>query len=147
MRNLVIAFVLCSTLSACAGNKAFLSNDTLIDNGDGTILSEKFNLQWQQKISKRFNSAEDAVEYVENLSLGGHSDWRIPSKAESHNLFFSMDFGKSNAKDMQMKMDRSMWVKLENGTLQAGTWDAGETCCIVRTFKKDSKGGVRAVRP
>jgi len=58
-----------------------------------------------------------------------------------------MDFGKSNAKDMDMKMDGSMWVVLENGQLQAGAWDAGETCCIVRTFKKDSKGGVRAVRP
>jgi len=147
MRNRAIALVLCAILSACAGNNASLSNDTLVNNGDGTVLSEKFNLQWQQKISKRFNSAEEAAEYVKNLALGGHTDWRIPSKAESHNLFFSMDFGKSNAKNLQMKMDRSMWVELENGALQAGTWDAGETCCIVRTFKKDSKGGVRAVRP
>ena len=147
MRNLVIAIILAASLSACAGINKSLSNDILINKGDGTIISEKFQLQWQQDISKRFTNTVDAEEYVNNLTLGGYSDWRIPTKAESHNLFFSMDFGKSNAKDMDMKMDGSMWVVLENGQLQAGAWDAGETCCIVRTFKKDSKGGVRAVRP
>ncbi len=40
-----------------------------------------------------------------------------------------------------------MWLELENRTLQAGTWDTGETSGIVRTLKKDSKSGVRAVRP
>ncbi len=147
MKTLVIAIALCASLSACAGNNTSLSNDTLINNGDGTILSEKFKLQWQQNISKRFKNAEDAEKYVKSLSLGGHNDWRIPTKAESHNLFFSMDFGNSTAKEMEMKMDGSMWVMLDNGKLQAGAWDAGETCCIVRTFKKDGKGGVRAVRP
>ncbi len=147
MRNLVITICLSVALSACAGNNSNLSDDILTNKGDGTILSEKFQLQWQQKKSKRFTNAENAHVYVDELNLAGHSDWRIPTKAESHNLFFSMDFGKSNAKDMQMKMDGSMWVILDDGTLQAGAWDAGETCCIVRTFKKDSKGGVRAVRP
>ena len=131
----------------CSMQSNTLSDDTLIDQGNGTILSEQFQLQWQQSISKRFDSAEEAQEYVQNLTLGGHSDWRIPTKAESHNLYFSMDFGKSDSKDMKMKMDSSMWVVLDDGTLQAGAWDAGETCCIVRTFKKDIRGGVRAVRP
>lgn len=147
MRNFVICIFLCSALSACAGNNSSLSNDILTNKGDGTILSEKFQLQWQQDKSKRFASAKDVQEYVDKLNLGGYTDWRIPTKAESHNLFFSMDFGKSNAKDMEMKMDGSMWVIMDDGKLQAGAWDAGETCCIVRTFKKDSKGGVRAVRP
>ncbi len=147
MRNLAISIVLSVFLSSCAGNNSSLSNDTLTNNGDGTIFSEKFQLQWQKSISKRFNNMEDAEEYVKSLSLGGHNDWRIPTKAESHNLFFSMDFGNANAKDLQMKMDGSMWIVLDNGQIQAGAWDAGETCCIVRTFKKDSKGGVRAVRP
>ena len=147
MRYLAMAVLLTATLSACAGNNNSLSDDILLNKGDGTIFSEKFQLQWQQNISKRFRSADDAQNYVNNLTLGGYSDWRIPTKAESHNLFFSMDFGKSNAKDMDMKMDGSMWVVLDNDQLQAGAWDAGETCCIVRTFKKDSKGGVRAVRP
>lgn len=131
----------------CSTQNSTLSNDTLINQGDGTVVSKQFQLQWQQKISKRFDSAKEAQEHVHNLRLGGHSDWRIPTKAESHNLFFSMDFGKSISKDMKMQLERSMWVVLDDGTLQAGAWDAGETCCIVRTFKRDSRGGVRAVRP
>ena len=51
-----------------------------------------------------------------------------------------MDFGKSNAKDVQMKMDGFMWVMMDDGKLQAGAWDAGKTCYIVRTFKKDGEG-------
>jgi len=147
MRSSLVIVCLSVVLSACAGNNNTLSNDILTNKGDGTILSEKFQLLWQQDKSKRFTNAEDAQAFVNKLNLGGYTDWRIPTKAESHNLFFSMDFGKSNAKDMQMKMDGSMWVILDDGKLQAGAWDAGETCCIVRTFKKDSKGGVRAVRP
>lgn len=143
----VVLLVALLFVPACSMQNSALSHDTLINKGDGTVFSEQFQLQWQQKISKRFDSAEEAQEYVRNLSLGGHSDWRIPTKTESHNLFFSMDFGKSNPKKMGMHMDRSMWVTLADGSLQAGAWDAGETCCIVRTFKKDSRGGVRAVRP
>lgn len=147
MKHSLITLCLCVLLSACASNNSGLSDDILTNEGNGIILSQKFQLQWQQDKSKRFTSAEDAQAYVEKLNLGGYTDWRIPTKAESHNLFFSMDFGKSNAKEMEMKMDGSMWVLMDDGKLQAGAWDAGETCCIVRTFKKDSKGGVRAVRP
>jgi len=137
--------ILCSlALTACASNQ---TADILTIDDNGIIISEKFNLMWQQDKSKLFSSALDAQKHVDKLRLGGYSDWRIPTKAESHNLFFSIDFGSSNAQDLNMKMDGSIWVVMDKGDLQAGAWDAGETCCIVRTFKEDGKGRVRAVRP
>lgn len=147
MKKTVISIGLILSLAACAGTGSDNSADVLTMSGDGVVHSERFNLMWQQNRSKLFSSATDAQHYVQNLRLGGYSDWRIPSKSESHNLFFSLDFGSSNAKDLGMKMDGSMWIVTEGGKLQSGAWDAGETCCITRTFLHDSRGRVRAVRP
>jgi hypothetical protein len=144
MRSVLLSIFCGLALTACAGNQ---TADTLTVDDKGIVRSEKFSLMWQQDKSKKFSSSSDAQKYVDALRLGGYSDWRIPTKAESHNLFFSLDFGSSNARELDMKMDGSIWVVMDKGALQAGAWDAGETCCIVRTFKKDDRGSVRAVRP
>ncbi len=104
------------------------------------------HLQKQDK-SHYYSTAAEAQKYVSDLTLGGYTDWRLPTKAESHNLFFSLDFGESDAKKLGMKMGGAIWIQMENEEIIAGEWDAGETCCIIRTLKKNSRGKVRAVRP
>lgn len=147
MTKILISIGLLVILSGCAGEKTNRSADILTNSGNGIVSSERFQLMWQQDRSKLLHSAAEAQEYVDTLRLGGYADWRIPTKAESHNLFFSLDFGESKAKELDMKMNGSIWVIMEDGTIQAGTWDAGETCCITRTFLREAKGRVRAVRP
>lgn len=115
LRTLLLFFVLLS-LTSCAGSDSS-SKDTLTLRGDGVVYSEKFALMWQQDDSKRFSSAAEAQAYAEQLTLGGYDDWRIPTKAESHNLYFSMDFGETMVTDLGMKLDRSLWVQFADGTL------------------------------
>lgn len=147
MKKPVLLFSLLLSITACSSNSGTAARYTMSHASDGIVLSEKFDLMWQQKESRLFSSPEEAQQYADNLTLGGYTDWRIPTKAESHNLYFSLDFGETTAKDLNMKMDRSMWVEFKDGELVPGVWDAGDTCCIVRTFKKDRRARVRAVRP
>ncbi len=60
------------------------------DNGDGTITDLKTGLVWQQVPTSEDFSWADAVEYCENLELGGYTDWRMPSCKE---LYSISDFG------------------------------------------------------
>ena len=53
----------------------------LTDNGDGTVTDNHTGLVWQQAESATM-TWENALVYAENLSLGGHSDWRLPNIKE-----------------------------------------------------------------
>ncbi len=133
-------------LAACAGKSGSPSEDILSKVAEGIVKSENYELLWQQDKSRNFSTAAEAQEYAGNLRLGGYTDWRIPTKAESHNLFYSIDFGESSAKELGLRMDGAIWVELDNGEAITGEWDTEDTCCIVRIFVESEKGRVRAVR-
>ncbi len=59
------------------------------DNGDGTITDLNTGLTWQKEPPTKGYSWQEAHDYCENLELGGHSDWRLPSAKE---LFSISDF-------------------------------------------------------
>ena len=52
------------------------------NNGNGTINDNITNLMWQQIDGGEMTHA-NAVIYADNLVLGGHSDWRLPTPRES----------------------------------------------------------------
>ena len=56
------------------------------DNGDGTVSDNNTDLMWQQLPSDDQMSYATAVEYCENLVLGGYDDWRLPTSKEMFNL-------------------------------------------------------------
>ena len=65
----------------------------LIDNGDGTITDPNSGLMWKQTDAwldmHKFYTWQDQPSYVEKFNkekFAGHSDWRIPSKAEATTL-------------------------------------------------------------
>ncbi|QTA82764.1 LVIVD repeat-containing protein, DUF1566 [Desulfonema limicola] len=51
-------------------------------NGDGTVTDIQTDLKWQQNGSEIEMSWEDALTYCEILTLGGYSDWRLPTIKE-----------------------------------------------------------------
>ena len=60
---------------------------TYQDNGDGTVTDKVTGLMWQQTDGGEM-TWEQAIIYAKNLSLGGHSDWRLPFAKE---LFSILD--------------------------------------------------------
>lgn len=49
------------------------------DNGDGTITDNVTGLIWTQELSTSAMSWSEASEYCESLTIGGYSDWRLPT--------------------------------------------------------------------
>ena len=71
----------------------FLINPpSLKDNGDGTITDYTTGLMWQKTDGGEMTN-ENAVTYCTNLSLGGYSDWRLPTSQE---LFSINNYSFSN---------------------------------------------------
>jgi hypothetical protein len=68
-----------------------LSNDVstatggYTDNGDGTVTDISTGLTWQ-KASSSGKTWEQALAYCEGLSLGGNTDWRLPTIKELRSL-------------------------------------------------------------
>ncbi len=56
------------------------------DNNNGTISDNATGLMWQQSDSEEGLDWETALNYAENLELGGHSDWRLPNAKELHSI-------------------------------------------------------------
>ena len=53
-----------------------------IDNGDGTVTDTVTRLMWQQETAPVTMTWEQALAYGETSTLGGYSDWRLPSVKE-----------------------------------------------------------------
>lgn len=54
----------------------------LVNNGDGTVTDTNTGLMWQKRGSGEYMDWENAIIYAENLTLAGHSDWRLPDQKE-----------------------------------------------------------------
>ena len=55
------------------------------DNDDGTVSDEVTGLMWQ-KADGHEMTWENAAAYADSLSIGGYSDWRLPTPHELFNL-------------------------------------------------------------
>lgn len=58
------------------------SLNRFVDKGDGTITDTQTNLLWQKQDDGYKRTLEEAKAYCNELSLGGHDDWRLPTIAE-----------------------------------------------------------------
>jgi hypothetical protein len=65
----------------------------LTDNGDGTVFDNITGLTWEQKTATTEAytfTFDDAVAYCNDLTLGGQTDWRVPTRKELSTL---LNFG------------------------------------------------------
>lgn len=67
------------------GNTSYGINN-FVDNNNGTITDNATGLMWQQADDGTMRNWENALSYCENLSLGGHTDWRLPNAKELHSI-------------------------------------------------------------
>jgi len=63
------------------------------DNGDGTVTDSGTGLVWQQAVPTTTYAQTAALAYCAGLSLGGYTDWRLPSYVE---LLSIVDFSAYN---------------------------------------------------
>ena len=62
------------------------------DNGNGTVTDQATGLMWQQGDSGSGMIWEDALDYCEDLTLAGLSDWRLPDAKELQSI---VDYSRS----------------------------------------------------
>jgi pimeloyl-ACP methyl ester carboxylesterase len=58
---------------------------SLVDNSNGTVTDNATGLMWQQEEPGPM-LWDSALSYCEGLSLGGHTDWRLPNTKELESL-------------------------------------------------------------
>ena len=66
----------------------------LADNGDGTVTDKLTGLMWEQKTEEgepKTYAYSDALTYCDTLTLGSHSDWRVPTRKEFSTI---LNFGR-----------------------------------------------------
>ena len=70
------------------------------NNGDGTVTDNNTGLIWEQKTDDDGSRDKDltytweqALDYCENLRLGGHTDWRLPNYKELESLIDLEEYG------------------------------------------------------
>ena len=83
------------------GNTQYGQNN-FVNNGDGTITDQATGLMWQQADDGTTRDWEAALSFAEGLTLGGHSDWRLPNAKELQSIVDysrSRDFTQSAAID------------------------------------------------
>lgn len=67
------------------GNVDYGKNN-FVDNGDGTVTDLATGLMWQQADDGTARDWQEALAYAENLTLGTHSDWRLPNAKELQSI-------------------------------------------------------------
>lgn len=91
-----------------------------VDNGDGTVTDYNNRLMWQKDLA---GGVWARAIHTADISIGGHSDWRLPSREELMGLYHSVcksmmlvkndDYWSSS----QYKNNYGAWVvNFRNGT-------------------------------
>lgn len=62
-----------------------IQNYVFKDNGDGTVFDSNTGLMWKKDEGPELNW-EEALKYCQELNLGGHSGWRLPTIREMGSL-------------------------------------------------------------
>ncbi|MFO7728089.1 MAG: DUF1566 domain-containing protein [Desulfonatronovibrio sp.] len=83
-----MAFILCLTGLVISGTAFGAGGPQCEDNGDGTVTDNGSGLMWQKATAGEMEWHQ-AMSYASSLSLGGHSDWGLPSKDELKGLYNS----------------------------------------------------------
>jgi hypothetical protein len=81
-----VAQSVCSSFLYVRAVRGGQSSNNFVDNSDGTISDTSTGLMWQKATAPGTFSWEEALTYCENLTLGGHSDWRLPNRNELQSI-------------------------------------------------------------
>jgi hypothetical protein len=140
---LVLLALLLLSLQGCAGKS---SQQARLQNlGNGICQDTVSGRMWQIEKSQMTTDLKDAEQYVRALTLGGHSDWRLPTVDELYDLNYLFDLFQNG--DCALDRKGNYWSGEKDGQGKAGAWEISDQCDPVRQYAPSNKGYIRAVRP
>jgi Protein of unknown function (DUF1566)/Short C-terminal domain len=86
MQKLLVFLFCLFLLSSCADSSEEIKKQ-FQDNGQGIVTDETTKLMWAARDNQQNITWQDAVDYCEQYSIGGYSDWRMPKQVELAALF------------------------------------------------------------
>ena len=113
MKNILLLCILTGVVSA-----------DFVRNSDRTVTDTKTRLMWQDNtdaktVTKKW---QEAIDYCENLSLAGYSDWRLPNYNELESI---IDYGKYNPAidpSFQNVVSDTYWSSVTNASATGDAW-------------------------
>lgn len=133
---LVVSMVGCAGMSGSA-RYAIPVEGVLQDTSTGQM--------WQLERSKRFASFQEAETYAEQVTLGGYSDWRLPTIYELYDLNYLFDLHKNGK--IILNREGNYWSGEKDGEGMIGAWAISDQCDPSRQYETGKAGYVRVVRP
>lgn len=118
-----------------------------VDNSNGTVTDTATGLTWQKATAPGTYTWEQALAYCEALTLGGRSDWRLPTRKELRSI---VDYSRYNpAINTTYFPDTAAswyWSSTTYAFYTNAAWGVGfDYGYDYHSYKRDS-GYVRAVR-
>ncbi|MBF0468950.1 MAG: DUF1566 domain-containing protein [Desulfamplus sp.] len=116
---------------------------------DGIIIDLTTGLMWEQATGDNGNMMiwEEALDYCENLTLGGHADWRLPTVKELRTIVDYTRKSPAINKDIFFDAETSFyWSSTTDSTNTANIWGIYFVSGVGISGVKDNISHVRAVR-
>ncbi len=98
----ITAVSLTISLAGLVMSGQILAQTRCVDNENGTVTDSSTGLMWQKALAGPMDWYP-AMSHASNMSLGGHSGWRLPSKDELVGLY------NSQCKDMMDVQNKTYW--------------------------------------
>lgn len=121
------------------------SEGSFVDNGDGTLTDTCTGLMWQKQRAPGMYAWRQALQYCEDLTLAGHTDWRLPNLRELRSI---VDYGRySPSIDPAFQGDGAgYWSFSTLVNDPANAWYVRFFVGVVGSRSKTTADYVRAVR-
>ncbi|MEA2014215.1 MAG: DUF1566 domain-containing protein, partial [Thermodesulfobacteriota bacterium] len=119
----------------------------LVDNGDDTVTDTETGLMWQKETASGTYTWQQALAHAEGMTLGGHSDWRLPNRNELQTL---VDYSRYNPSINPLleanTVSSSYWSSTTSAYNASNAWLVRFSYGYVNAPSKSSSYYVRAVR-
>ena len=97
-----------------------------MDNDNGTVTDTYTSLMWQQDGPITKKTWEQALAYCEGLTLGGYTDWRLPTPKELHSLVdyshYNQGFPTINNDNFPSTVSSFYWSSTTNASSTNYAW-------------------------
>jgi hypothetical protein len=123
-----------------------VAENSFVDNGDDTVTDTKQGIMWQQSDNGQQVSFEAAREYCRTLTLGGHTDWRLP-RPDEHDTAVVVELLMSrHSRDVYSRFD--LYWSSDYAVLLPFNYHPSRGTQIQRVYpsRGDDRAFVRAVR-